>query len=61
MGEIILDEVLKMMKLSEKYGVGVWVDFMSGEYVIYIYELSIRNLFIFGRWNMECYENWLLI
>lgn len=31
-GETILDEALKMMKSSEKYGTGAWVDLMSGEY-----------------------------
>ncbi|ORY21758.1 Golgi phospho protein 3-domain-containing protein [Naematelia encephala] len=30
-GETILDEALKMMKSSEKYGTGAWVDLMSGE------------------------------
>ncbi|CDZ98633.1 protein-vacuolar targeting-related protein [Phaffia rhodozyma] len=30
-GETILDEALKMMKSSEKYGVAAWVDLMSGE------------------------------
>lgn len=30
-GETILDEALKMMKGSEKYGAGAWVDLMSGE------------------------------
>lgn len=30
-GETILDEALKMMKSSEKYGAGAWVDLMSGE------------------------------
>ncbi|RSH79979.1 uncharacterized protein EHS24_009650 [Apiotrichum porosum] len=30
-GETILDEALKMIKSSEKYGVGAWIDLMSGE------------------------------
>ena len=30
-GETILDEALKLMKTSEKYGTGAWVDLMSGE------------------------------
>jgi Golgi phosphoprotein 3 len=30
-GETILDEALKMMKTSEKYGTGAWIDLMSGE------------------------------
>lgn len=30
-GETILDEALKMMKSSEKYGTGAWIDLMSGE------------------------------
>jgi Golgi phosphoprotein 3 len=29
-GETLLDEALKMMKSSEKYGTGAWVDLMSG-------------------------------
>lgn len=29
-GETLLDEALKMMKGSEKYGTGAWVDLMSG-------------------------------
>lgn len=31
-GETILDEALKMIKSSEKYGAGTWVDLMSGEW-----------------------------
>lgn len=31
-GETLLDEALKMMKSSEKYGTGAWVDLMSGKY-----------------------------
>lgn len=31
-GETILDEALKMIKSSEKYGVGAWIDLMSGEF-----------------------------
>ncbi|CAE6409253.1 Vacuolar protein sorting-associated protein 74 OS=Schizosaccharomyces pombe (strain 972 / ATCC 24843) GN=vps74 PE=1 SV=2 [Rhizoctonia solani AG-1 IB] len=30
-GETILDEALKMIKASEKMGVGTWIDLMSGE------------------------------
>ncbi|GHJ90193.1 hypothetical protein NliqN6_6595 [Naganishia liquefaciens] len=30
-GETLLDEALKMMKSSEKYGTGAWIDLMSGE------------------------------
>ncbi|KAJ1308611.1 hypothetical protein OPQ81_004309 [Rhizoctonia solani] len=30
-GETILDEALKMIKSSEKMGVGTWIDLMSGE------------------------------
>lgn len=33
-GETILDEALKMLKSSEKYGVGAWVDLMSGEFAV---------------------------
>lgn len=31
-GETLLDEALKMMKSSEKYGTGAWVDLMSGRF-----------------------------
>lgn len=31
-GETLLDEALKMIKTSEKMGVGNWVDLMSGRY-----------------------------
>jgi len=31
-GETLLDEALKMMKSSEKYGTGAWVDLMSGKF-----------------------------
>lgn len=31
-GETLLDEALKMMKSSEKYGTGAWIDLMSGEH-----------------------------
>ncbi|KAH9819640.1 Golgi phosphoprotein 3-domain-containing protein [Melampsora americana] len=30
-GEVLLDEALKMMKVSEKMSVGTWIDLMSGE------------------------------
>ena len=30
-GEVLLDEALKMMKSSEKMGVGSWIDLMSGK------------------------------
>lgn len=29
-GETLLDEALKMIKTSEKMGVGNWIDLMSG-------------------------------
>jgi hypothetical protein len=32
-GETLLDEALKMMKSSEKYGAGAWVDLMSGMFL----------------------------
>lgn len=35
-GETILDEALKMIKTSEQYGVGAWVDLMSGECIMTI-------------------------
>lgn len=30
-GEVLLDEALKMMKVSEKMSVGSWIDLMSGK------------------------------
>ncbi|GAA5980681.1 hypothetical protein JCM11641_000174 [Rhodosporidiobolus odoratus] len=30
-GEVLLDEALKMMKISERMSVGTWIDLMSGE------------------------------
>ena len=30
-GETLLDEALKMIKTSEKMGVGSWIDLMSGK------------------------------
>ncbi|KAK4049841.1 hypothetical protein OIV83_003897 [Microbotryomycetes sp. JL201] len=30
-GEVLLDEALKMMKVSERMSVGTWIDLMSGE------------------------------
>lgn len=32
-GEVLLDEALKMMKISEKMSVASWVDLMSGMYI----------------------------
>ena len=32
-GEVLLDEALKMMKLSEKMSVGTWIDLMSGAFL----------------------------
>jgi hypothetical protein len=29
-GEMVLDEALKMMKVSERMSVGTWIDLMSG-------------------------------
>lgn len=29
-GEVLLDEALKMMKVSERMSVGTWIDLMSG-------------------------------
>jgi hypothetical protein len=30
-GEVLLDEALKMMKVSERMSIGSWVDLMSGQ------------------------------
>lgn len=43
-GETILDEALKMMKSSEKYGAGAWVDLMSGELSIFLPYASFHLL-----------------
>lgn len=48
-GETILDEALKMIKSSEKYGAGAWVDLMSGE--------SVLSSVLMLRGNMECHED----
>lgn len=37
-GEVLLDEALKMIKMSEKMSVGQWVDLMSGECSAEVYE-----------------------
>jgi hypothetical protein len=42
-GETILDEALKMMKSSEKYGAGAWVDLMSGESALLLQVLTRRR------------------
>lgn len=34
-GEVLLDEALKMMKVSEKMSVGTWIDLMSGSSTSY--------------------------
>lgn len=33
-GEVLLDEALKMMKVSEKMSVSSWIDLMSGNYTL---------------------------
>ena len=33
-GEVLLDEALKMMKMSEKMSVGTWIDLMSGAFLV---------------------------
>ena len=50
-GEVLLDEALKMMKSSEKMGVGSWIDLMSG-IKSHSYALLIGN-----RRNLEYHEN----
>ena len=37
-GEVLLDEALKMMKSSEKMSVSAWIDLMSGEFCLCIFE-----------------------
>lgn len=39
-GEVLLDEALKMMKVSERMSVGTWIDLMSGE------EAFIRHIIV---------------
>ena len=33
-GEVLLDEALKMMKVSERMSIGSWVDLMSGQSLV---------------------------
>jgi len=55
-GETILDEALKMMKSSEKYGTGAWVDLMSGmPHLCAIRSSCLSPLFL--RRDLECNEN----
>ena len=42
-GETLLDEALKMMKSSEKYGTGAWVDLMSGMFKSVITKSSLSR------------------
>lgn len=46
-GETILDEALKMIKSSEKMGVGTWIDLLSGaSSLLPIYFRSGLNLLV---------------
>ena len=50
-GETLLDEALKLMKSSEKYGTGAWVDLMSGEWTRYHNVLSVSCCEQFSHGN----------
>jgi hypothetical protein len=53
-GETILDEALKMIKASEKMGVGTWIDLMSG--MCYLSRVPQGHSWHIRR-NVERYEN----
>jgi Golgi phosphoprotein 3 len=38
-GETLLDEALKLIKTSEKMGVGNWIDLMSGSHQAPLYSI----------------------
>lgn len=59
-GEVLLDEALKMMKVSEKMSVSSWIDLMSGKIQLQKKKkVSIFYLYYCVRRDMECYENWI--
>lgn len=41
-GEVLLDEALKMMKVSERMSIGSWVDLMSGASICPMLETAQR-------------------
>ena len=49
-GEVLLDEALKMMKVSERMSVGTWIDLMSGTYITSI--IAVADMMIGETWNV---------
>lgn len=61
-GEVLLDEALKMMKVSEKMSVSSWIDLMSGKVKSYFFLLLPKHWFNnLPRRDLECHENRLSI
>lgn len=65
-GEVLLDEALKMMKVSERMSVGTWIDLMSGMADCSPISLRIHKLranaagsLSLGRRDMERDEDWI--
>lgn len=42
-GETLLDEALKMIKTSERMGVGNWIDLMSGMSLSVLFQISFEQ------------------
>lgn len=51
-GEVLLDEALKMMKVSERMSIGSWVDLMSGAsmFCVSVFKVKHRSLNDINRW-----------
>lgn len=62
-GEVLLDEALKMMKVSEKMSVSSWIDLMSGKCCALAQkENETENIYLLlNRRDLECDENWISI
>lgn len=59
-GEVLLDEALKMMKISEKMSVASWVDLMSG--MCENGRITKQETQMIGddsRRDLECDEDWI--
>ena len=48
-GEVLLDEALKMMKVSERMSIGSWVDLMSGQSLASFLLLLSRSVLTCSR------------
>lgn len=58
-GEVLLDEALKMMKVSERMSVGTWIDLMSGQSLLFFCCIKQLMRGAIDRRNMERDEDWL--